>query len=59
MRYLGIGTKQLVQEIQSLFPTARIERLDRDSIDRATLPALLDRMQHKHIDILIGTQMIA
>lgn len=59
MRYLGIGTKQLVQEVQSLFPTARIERLDRDSIDRATLPALLDRMQHKHIDILIGTQMIA
>lgn len=59
LRYSGIGTKQLETTLQQLFPNAHIERLDRDSIDRDSLPSLLERMQRREINILIGTQMIA
>lgn len=59
LRYSGIGTKQLESHLRDLYPQAKIERLDRDSIDRDGLPALLERMHNQEIDILIGTQMIA
>jgi len=59
LHYSGIGTKQLEHSLRQEYPTARIERLDRDSQDRTTLPDLLARMEAGEIDILLGTQMIA
>ncbi len=59
LRYSGIGTKQLESHLREQYPQANIERLDRDSMDRDGLPALLERMHSQEIDILIGTQMVA
>ncbi|GIL17292.1 MAG: hypothetical protein BroJett040_10430 [Oligoflexia bacterium] len=57
---VGLGTEQLETEIQRLFPEAKIARADRDEItNRADLEELIEQMETKEIDILIGTQMIA
>ncbi|MBM3300751.1 MAG: primosomal protein N', partial [Deltaproteobacteria bacterium] len=55
----GIGLQKVEEELQKLFPQARIERLDRDSTRRRQdLDGILDRFRKKEIDILAGTQMI-
>lgn len=59
LKLLGVGTKRVEAEIATLFPTARIARLDRDS---ATLKHLKDTLKHLRsgtLDIVIGTQMVA
>lgn len=57
---VGLGTEQLENEIQKLFPTARLARADRDEItNRLDLENLISQMESLEIDILIGTQMIA
>ena len=56
----GAGTEQIFEEVKSIFPTARVERLDRDAAsDHDTYRAILDRLRAHEIDILVGTQMIA
>ncbi|MFN2327217.1 MAG: primosomal protein N', partial [Gemmatimonadales bacterium] len=48
------------EEIRELFPEARITRLDSDTAsDRKKFLSILTQMHEGHIDILIGTQMIA
>ncbi len=55
-----IGTKEIAQELQSLFPKARIERFDRDTITtHSKLIKTLQAFKEKKIDILVGTQMLA
>ena len=42
------------------FPTARVERVDRDSVRRkGALTSLLSRFAAGELDVLVGTQMIA
>lgn len=56
----GHGTQRLEQTLAQLLPTARIARVDRDSISRKNaLVEILDRVHHQEIDILVGTQMLA
>lgn len=56
----GHGTQRLEQTLGQLMPTARIVRVDRDSISRKhALVEILDRMHQQEIDILVGTQMLA
>jgi len=56
----GHGTQRLEQTLASLLPTARIARVDRDSISRKhALVEILDRVHNQEIDILVGTQMLA
>jgi primosomal protein N' (replication factor Y) len=60
MTALGLGTEMLEKEMQKLFPEARIARADRDEINsRADLEELIEKMETREIDILVGTQMIA
>ena len=59
MRFLGGGTKRIEAEISSLFPKARLARLDRDSSTFEHLQAVYAGLKDGTIDILIGTQMIA
>ncbi|MCB1738977.1 MAG: primosomal protein N', partial [Gammaproteobacteria bacterium] len=57
---LGQGTQRVVEYLHERFPTARIERFDRDSVGRVgALDALLTRMRGAEIDVLVGTQMVA
>lgn len=56
----GAGTERLEEELQSLYPQARIARMDRDTTTRRGAHArLVDGMNSREIDILVGTQMIA
>jgi primosomal protein N' (replication factor Y) (superfamily II helicase) len=57
---LGLGTESLENDLQRLFPEARISRADRDEIhSREQLEDLIRKMESREIDILVGTQMIA
>ena len=56
---MGIGTERLEQEIKSLFPGARVGRMDRDTTSRRRAHLqILKRLESGSIDILVGTQMI-
>lgn len=53
---IGRGTERIEQQVKSLFPTARVLRLDRDS---DLNPLALERvMREGEVDVLIGTQMV-
>ena len=42
-----------------LFPDARVARMDRDTMTRkGSIVKLLKDLKHRHIDILVGTQMV-
>jgi primosomal protein N' (replication factor Y) len=57
---LGLGTERVEKEVQLAFPDARIARLDRDVAKGGrAIKGILNEMHEGHIDILIGTQMIA
>jgi len=58
--YGAAGTQQVEKQLQLLFPTARILRMDSDSARKKdSYESMFKRMQNRHIDILLGTQMIA
>ncbi len=60
MTGLGIGSERIEEEVQQLFPEARVARLDSDTTtNRKHYLATLKAMRSRQIDILIGTQMIA
>lgn len=59
-RYAGAGTEKIEEVLRTLFPKARIERMDSDSMRRKNAHRdLLSRFRVGQIDILVGTQMIA
>ena len=54
----GFGTERVEKELNFLFPDAKIARLDRDTVKKGTFDTVFSDFARKHIDILIGTQMI-
>lgn len=59
MRTQGFGTERLEEEIQGLFPEARVLRMDLDSTRRKdAYQTIIDRFAKHEVDILIGTQMV-
>jgi primosomal protein N' (replication factor Y) len=57
---VGRGTQRVEEGLQTLFPDARIARIDRDSTRRKGAAAdLLDAVHRGDLDILVGTQMLA
>jgi len=60
LRFLGIGTQRIEEEVAHFFPEARLLRWDRDVITSryAHEELLRDFREHK-ADVLIGTQMVA
>lgn len=57
---LGAGTQQVEEVLRASFSTARIERVDRDTMKhRRDYEGIVDRFAQRKIDVLIGTQMIA
>jgi primosomal protein N' (replication factor Y) (superfamily II helicase) len=58
--YLGAGSQQGEERLSEIFPTARIGRMDRDTVrGRYDLERLLARLHAGEINLLVGTQMIA
>jgi primosomal protein N' (replication factor Y) len=60
LRELGEGTERIEEEIAKVLPTARIARMDRDTVrGRGAHEKILRRFDEGEIDVLVGTQMIA
>ncbi len=60
IRYFGLGTEEVEQQVRIRWPEARITRWDRDTTaGRDTHEQLLANFINHEADILIGTQMIA
>jgi primosomal protein N' (replication factor Y) len=60
MHELGIGTERLEQAVKERFPQAIVARMDADTMaERGAHERVLGAFRKRHIDVLIGTQMIA
>lgn len=60
LKYFGIGTERVEDEIEFYFPSAKIRRVDSDSISRkSSLSKILNEFRSGEIDILVGTQMVS
>ncbi len=60
IRYFGLGTEQVEEQVQQRWPQARITRWDRDTTaGRYAHEQLLAGFINQEADILVGTQMIA
>ncbi|MEM9685045.1 MAG: primosomal protein N', partial [Pseudomonadota bacterium] len=56
----GPGVERLAEEVQSLWPDARLATLTSDTMrGPAAIEDLIGRMQRHEIDVLIGTQVVA
>ncbi|MDR1457473.1 MAG: primosomal protein N' [Puniceicoccales bacterium] len=56
----GVGTQKLMGVICTLFPLAKVERLDSDTTTtKDSFFKILNRFRDGEIDVLVGTQMIS
>lgn len=59
LRYKGMGTEKIEEEIEILFPDAKIARMDLDTTrSKYAYKQIIDDFEEQNIDILIGTQMV-
>ncbi len=60
LEYKGFGTEKVEDELSILLPEARIKRMDLDTTrSKNSLQNILNDLEEKKIDILVGTQMVA
>jgi len=60
LEYKGFGTEKVEDELSLLLPEARIARMDLDTTrSRNSLQNILNDLEEKKIDVLVGTQMVA
>lgn len=59
LKYMGFGTQKLEEELNELFPSARVLRMDADTTySRYSYERNFDNFRNGEYDIMIGTQMI-
>lgn len=57
---LGTGTQKIEEELNELFPNARVLRMDYDTTSRKGMhEAMIESFKNHEYDILLGTQMVA
>jgi primosomal protein N' (replication factor Y) len=60
IRFFGVGTQRVEEEVKDLFPQARTLRWDSDATSgRRAHEEILTKVRAHEVDILIGTQMVA
>ncbi len=60
IRYMGLGTERVEEEMRQAFPAARLLRWDRDvTVGKDSHEKILDAFRSHRADVLVGTQMIA
>lgn len=60
IKFMGIGTEKVQEEVRNFFKDARVLRMDTDTVSKKnSSEAILDSFKKGEADILIGTQMIA
>ncbi|MEJ0073174.1 MAG: helicase-related protein [Candidatus Saccharibacteria bacterium] len=57
--YKTAGTKAIVEEVERLFPNARIARFDTDNLKAERFEQHYEAIQKGEVDILVGTQLLA
>ena len=58
-RDYGMGTEKIEDEVNGLFPEARVARMDLDTTrNKNSHQHLINAFAHHEVDILIGTQMV-
>ncbi|HSD07802.1 replication restart helicase PriA [Flavobacterium sp.] len=56
----GLGTEQIEQELVTIFPNAKIGRMDQDTTrGKFGFEKIIDSFKNREYDILVGTQMLA
>lgn len=59
INYKGLGTEQIQNDLQQLFPNAVVDRLDSDTTrGKKSFSKILSAFQNLETDILVGTQML-
>ena len=57
---VGLGTERLEESIKTIFPAARVKRIDRDTTrQKSAMQEFVTEIKSGNVDILIGTQMLA
>ncbi len=60
IKFLGLGTEKVTQDLKKLFKKASLKRVDRDRIrTHKDMEDFIHEMEEGSIDILVGTQMIS
>ncbi|MDR1200816.1 MAG: primosomal protein N' [Tannerellaceae bacterium] len=60
LKMMGFGTEKIEEEVASLFPSAKVERLDFDSAKtRNAYERIISDFEKGKTNILIGTQMLS
>ena len=60
LKQMGTGTQKVQQQLQSVFPDLKVDRMDTDTVNAVnTHEAILEHFQTEKIPVLIGTQMVA
>ena len=60
LKDLGTGTQKIEEELNKIFPDAKIVRMDVDTTSRkGSHEKIINDFKHEKYDILLGTQMIA
>ena len=55
----GFGTEQIQEEIEMLFPDAKVARMDLDTTrGKYSYDRIISSFENKEVDILVGTQMV-
>ena len=58
LEIVGAGTEQAEEFFQAKFPSARIARLDRDTVRSNGVSSAIERLNRSEIDMVIGTQLL-
>ena len=59
LKAVGSGTERIYEEIETLFPNARIARMDSDSVKgKNKLSDMIKKISNGDIDIVVGTQIV-
>lgn len=59
LRYKGVGTEKIEEDLKEIFKNYNIERFDADSVkEKGGHNKILNAFRRGEIDVLIGTQMI-
>ena len=60
IHFMGAGSERVEDELHAEFPTAKIARLDRDTVTgKRQFEDILNNFRERNFDVLVGTQMIA
>ncbi len=60
IKLLGLGTEKIESAVNTLFPEAKVERMDHDTtVKKGSILKILKGLKNQTTDVLIGTQMVA